>query len=322
MAPNLAGQTLRRLTRRGYDIGAATLRTAEQAVRCRGRHEFVDRRRRATTAVIILAGYKQPLWPSVFPRLEKNIPPDTDVCLMSAGKDDPELRRLAATNEWSYLSTSLNDVSLIQNLAISRHPEAETVVKIDEDVLLPDRTIADLIEFHDRVKSAGIVNPAFTAPMLNINGFCYRELLEVLGLLDDFERTFGPARIATRGVAATESVEAARWIWERTGPIDRTASVLREQEPRIRMSSIQFSIGLIVFDRSFWNDIGCLPVFRRRHAIGESTLGADEEHLCGQAVATGRPMVVAPHIFAGHFSFGRQYDGVLDLLRRQPDLFG
>jgi hypothetical protein len=321
LAPTLPDQTLRRVARGGYDASASALRSAGRAARCRGRHEFVDRRTRATTVIVILAGYKQALWPAVFPRLEKNIPPDTDVCLMSAGKDDAELRKLAATNGWSYLTTYLNDVSLIQNLAISHHPDADTIVKIDEDVLLPDRTIADLVDFHDRVKAAGVVSPAFTAPTLNINGFCYRELLRVLGLLDEYERTFGPARVATRGIAATESAEAARWIWERTGPVDRTASVLRGQDPEIRTASVQFSIGLIVFDRSFWETIGYFPVFRRCHAVGKSTLGADEEYLCGKAVSSGSPMVVAPHLFAGHFSFGRQYDGVLDLLHQRPELF-
>jgi hypothetical protein len=257
----------------------------------------------------------------VFPRIEKNIPVDADVCLMSAGKVDDELSELAAKNSWSYLSTALNDVSLMQNIAISLHPDAEIIVKVDEDMLLPERTIGDLIDFHRRLRSESIVHPAFTAPTININGSCYRGLLETLRVLEDFEARFGPAQVATRGIAATDDVEAARWIWERTGPVEHTAKILREREPDVQMAGVQFSIGLIAFERAFWDEIGRLPVHRHRLALGKSTLGGDEEYICRQAVYRGRPMAIAPHVFAGHFSFGRQYDGVLDLLRRQPAIF-
>lgn len=319
--PTLVRQT-RRLLRHSYDAGVSAIRSADNELRCRGRHTFVDRSSGAGTLVVVLAGYKHELWPAVFPRIEKNVPADADVCVVSAGRRDHELADLAARNSWSYLSTAQNDVGLIQNVAIAHHPEAQTVVKVDEDMLLPERVIPDLVDFHGRLRSEGVVNPAFTAPTININGFCYRGLLAALGILQEFEALFGSAQIATRGIAATENVEAAQWIWERTGPVDHTAKILRERSPDLQMSGIQFSIGLIAFDRSFWDEIGHFPVYRHRLAVGKSTLGADEEYICRQAIFGGRPMVVAPHLFAGHFSFGRQYDGVLDLFRSQPALFG
>ena len=58
--------------------------------------------------------------------------------------------------------------------------------------------------------------------MLNVNGVCYRPLLKILGLLEAYEARFGVARIAAVGVAATDNVDAARWIWEHTSPLEDT----------------------------------------------------------------------------------------------------
>ena len=95
----------------------------------RDAYQFKDRKRGSSTLVIVLAGYKQPLWPHVFPRLESAMPEGVDVCIMSAGKFDAQLDQLCEKNGWSYLATKTNDVSLVQNVAIfdssGRHPDRQ-----------------------------------------------------------------------------------------------------------------------------------------------------------------------------------------------------
>jgi len=284
-------------------------------------HRFINRSQGAETLVIVLAGYKQPLWPFVFPRLQRAMPSNVDVCIMSAGKFDDELDQLCTRNNWSYLGTVTNDVSLVQNVAINLHPKARKIVKIDEDMFLTVNTISDCIAYYDEVKAGGIADPAFVAPMININGVCYRPLLKRLGLLEEFEKTFGIGRISTLGVPVTDDAAAARWVWERTAPLENTVAKLqRSAEPSL-MAPVQFSIGMIVMERSFWETFDYFPVKRHMLAMKKSTLGADEEYLCRMATFHARPVVICEHALAGHFSFGRQYAGMLELLAARPDYF-
>jgi hypothetical protein len=156
--------------------------------------------------------------------------------------------------------------------------------------------------------------------MIPVNGFCYRYLLKMLGLLGEFEQRFGRARVAVSGVPIQTDPAAAIWMWERTAPLEETAARL-SATPRTLLCPIQFSIGLIAFERSLWDAIGHFPVFRRRLLAGQSTLGADEAHICSKAVGLSRPGVVTTRAFAGHFSFGPQYAAMRSLAETAPSLF-
>ena len=202
----------------------------------------------------------------------------------------------------------------------SIHPDATQIVKVDEDIFVTADTIKDCMDYYAEVKSSGIANPAFVAPMININGICYRPLLKQLELLEEFEAKFGVARITNLGAPLTDNAEAARWMWQKTAPLEETVTKLaRATEPLL--TPVQFSIGLIVMERAFWEEIGYFPVKRHMLMMKKSTLGADEEYLCRMATFFGRPGVICQHAFAGHFSFGRQYAGMLELLTEHPEYF-
>jgi hypothetical protein len=284
------------------------------------RIRFDDRRSNAPVLVCMLAGYKPDLWPFVFPRFRQALPA-ADVCIISPGLRSEPLARICRDAGWSYLSTSVNDVSLAQNICYRLHPAADMIVKTDEDMFLLPDTVQTVLTEYRNIKAAGIVDPGFVAPMIPLNGFCYRHLFEILGLLDEYEATFGRARLATSGLPVHKDPAAAQWIWERTGHLTEIAARLRETQPIHLMCPIQFSIGLIAFERRFWEAIGYLRVNRRRILAGISTLGADEAHLCTQAIEMSRPAVVTTAALAGHFSFGPQYGAQLELLRSRPDLF-
>lgn len=305
-----------------YRIAKRVAEDRSRRSNVRDTYSFDDRGRGQEVLVILLAGYKPPLWPHVFHRLRNGVPDNADVCVVSAGRFDKSLRELCDGYGWSYLATKTNDVSLVQNVATHLHPRAEQIVKIDEDVFVTPNTIVKMLQYAHDVRTSGIVSPAFIAPMLNVNGVCYRPLLETLGLLEEFEAEFGTARIATLGIPVTDDSAAARWMWERTSPLEETEARLRStgRMPGL-MSPVQFSIGIIVVERAFWSEIGFYPVKRHALAMGESTLGADEEYLCRMAIHFGRPMMICEKAIAGHFSFGRQYQGMLELLKERPELF-
>jgi hypothetical protein len=293
---------------------------ADAYSRLHDRFRFDDRRTGAPVLVCMLAGYKPELWPFVMPRFRAALPA-ADVCLVSPGLRCAPLAELCRREGWSYLSTATNDVALAQNVCYRLHDAAEMIVKLDEDMFLLADTISGLLAEYHRIKAEGAVDPGFVAPMIPLNGFCYRYLLEMLGLLDEYEAAFGPARLATSGLPIHTDPDAARWIWERTNPLALTAARLAQHERRRLLCPIQFSIGAIAFERRFWQRIGYLAVYRHRLLMGISTLGGDEAYLCARALEASRPAVVTTAALAGHFSFGPQYAGLKALLDRRPELF-
>jgi len=282
--------------------------------------QFDDRRTGSRVLVSILAGYKQELWPFTIPRLCQALP-DCDVCVVSPGIYSEELARLCRDHGWSYISTKTNDVGLAQNICFNLHQRAELIVKVDEDMFLLRNSIDNLIGAYRATKAAGIVDPGFIAPLIPINGFCYRYILEELGCLGEFERRFGRARLAVSGIPIQRDPAAAQWMWELTAPLEETFEKLSAGPPRTLPCSIQFSIGLIVFERAFWELFNYFPVERRRLLAGMSTLGSDEAHICRSALALSRPGVVTTAAFAGHFCFGPQYSAMRSLIQSRPDLF-
>lgn len=298
-------------------IGSAAVDTFS---RLHDRFQFDNRMSNAPVLVCMLAGYKPDLWPLVLPRFRRALP-QADVCIVSPGLHNDHLAAICRSEGWSYLSTTVNDVALAQNICYRLHVSAEMIVKVDEDMFMLSDTISDLLMEYKHVKAAGVVDPAFVAPIIPLNGFCYRYLLEVLGLLDAYQARFGPARLATTGLPIHTSADAAQWIWKHTGPLTQTAERLRSTQPRHLYCPIQFSIGLIAFERQFWESIGYLKVNRRRLLAGINTLGGDEAYLCSQALETSRPVVITTGALAGHFAFGPQYSAQLNLLNDRPDIF-
>jgi hypothetical protein len=308
------------LPSRAYDALKRGALAAQTFSKLNDRNTFDDRRTGERVVVTMLAGYKPDLWPLIFPRFKAALP-KADVCIVSPGLRHDALSDLCRREGWSYLGTATNDVSLAQNVCFRLHDRAEMIVKLDEDMFVLPNTISDLLLEYKRIKIEGRVDPGFVAPMIPLNGFCYRYLLEMLGLLDEYETQFGTARLATSGLPLHTSPIAARWIWERTTPLASLAARLQSMDRRELLSPIQFSIGIIAFERKFWEQIGYFDVPRHKLVAGMSTLGGDEACLCAAAMTHSRPIVVTTAAVAGHFSFGPQYAAMSDLLKTQPEIF-
>jgi hypothetical protein len=298
----------------------AGLTAIEDYSRLHDRFSFDDRRSNCRILVCMLAGYKPDLWQFVMPRFRAALP-EADVCIISPGLHSERLSIVCGREGWSYLSTATNDVALAQNVCYRLHGSAEMIVKLDEDMFVLPNTISSVLTEYHTIKAEGIIDPGFVAPMIPLNGFCYRYLFEMLGLIDEYEAKFGRARLATSGLAVHTDAVAARWIWERTAPLAKTAARLAQLEPLRLFCPIQFNIGLIAFERRFWEDIGHLAVHRRRLLMGLDTLGGDEAYLCARAVESSRPAVVTTAALAGHFAFGPQYAGLKAFLDGRPELF-
>lgn len=278
-----------------------------------GAHTFIDRSKGSDRLLIILAGYKSFLYPLTLTRIAKFVPPDIDVCLVSSGLYSEELAEMAAENNWSYLYTKPNKVSLVQNLAITKHTKAKWIYKIDEDVFISENFFERLLEGYLYVKNEGLYNPGFCAPLLNVNGYSYVHFLRMMNIDDEYKAKFCELKHAATGVKAFDDGEAAKWLWEKSLPFDEVADYIGSQSFKYSTSPHRFSIGAILFERKFWEAIGGF-----RTPFKQGGLGMDEAYICRECIQLSRVMVVIHNVFAGHFSFGPQASAMKEYL---PEIY-
>jgi hypothetical protein len=283
----------------------------------RGKYTFTNRQTGARAVVVVLIGYKPKLWGPVVTRLQRALAHDPaltgdfDVCLVTPGASKPEVAAIAEAHGWSYLHTEANRVALAQNVAVMLHPKAELIYKLDEDIFLPDFFFREMQQAYTRVKEEGKYDVGFCAPLLNVNGYSYIPLLERLGLAEEYRRRFGELKHAAHGVRIQHDPAACCWIWEHTLPFDGTAQRILDQGFRYTTIPHRFSIGAILVERKFWDQIGGMY---NTLAGGPKALGTDEDHLCRDCVGLSHAMICFEHILAGHFSFGPQDAGMQALL--------
>lgn len=288
---------------------------------------FVDRSHGSDKLCIVLAGYKPTLWGDVFGRLAMCVPNDVDVCIMTSGLVSDELRDIAAEHGWSYLSTSVNHISLVQNLAIELHRKARWIYKIDEDMFLTKGFFEALMETHRQVSAESLYEPAFVSPLINVNCYGHLRILEKLDLVEDFRSTGLTSVKYTDGIhhnrEVLEDPRVARYLWGETQPALRDIDALAERFSVEGLSysvcPMRFSTGSILFTREAWEEFGHFPITATSDPCG---LGDDEECLCRYACFTGRAIVVNENVVVGHLGYGgAQTKAMLAYHDEHPDRF-
>jgi hypothetical protein len=281
---------------------------------------FDDRVTGAPTVACFVAGKNVDVWDRILPRLPR-AGSDVDVCITTPGSMRSKLRDLCGEFDWSYLGTATADASLAQNICYRLHPDAETIVKLDDDVwLLPD-TVEKLVDDLHELKAESSSPPGFLAPVMPLHVSCYRWVLARLGHLEAFQNRFGPSFGSDLDAAIEHSPEAARWMWQMTAPLNKTAERLSADGRQLWSCDSAPGIGAMAFERSFWQDVGYLPVHRGRLVAGRLTAGSDEIHLVTEARLRSRPGCFTSSAFAGRFAHADQYGAMLELMRDQPRLF-
>jgi hypothetical protein len=284
-----------------YGVVDSFRRRAGHRLRFGGRYSFDDRSRGSDTLVLILAGFKEYLWPYSLGRLAELIPAEADVCLLSAGVQPPELAETAKRNRWSYLTTQTRRISTVQNIAIREHPQADWIYKVDEDVLVTDRCFERLHTGYLAVEDEGEFRVGFTAPVLNVNGFSYVPFLDALGLKEEYASEFGGIPRACTGIPIQREGPPAAWIWRHSLPVDEVARRFTEQPFSYSIIPHRFSTGMVLFRREFWELMEGI-----RAPLTPPGAGIDEAYLCSQCVDRSRVMVLVHNAYAGHYAFGRQ----------------
>jgi hypothetical protein len=266
----------------------------------RGRFTFFPHRQNHPNLLLVVAGYKPGLWPYVLRRIQRFLPEQWDVCLCVPGTDQPALRELAKNNQWSFLQTTRNQLAAAQNLAIREHPSATMIAKIDEDIFLTEGCLGGLAAAFSEVKTGRAIRPGIIAPLINVNGFCARTILNRTGLLEVFEKRFGTCWESCTDTPAWQNPEAAKFLWESTAPLEPTAGKFRRAGVDFAVCPQRFSIGCFAMERDFWSAMQGFTV------APSGDLGVEEIDLAAHCAATSRPIVIAKHLLVGHAGFGDQ----------------
>lgn len=271
----------------------------------KGNYKFINNSKKSENLCLILAGYKEYLWGDVFERIKQFVPDDFDVCIVSSGLYNDKLLKICNENNWSYLSVEENKVTLVQNIAIDLHKTAKFIYKLDEDMFITKGFFDILKQTYNKVIEDNKYKPGFVAPLININGYSYRRILEKIDMLSDYEGKFGIAYVdGTPGEQIIDNSEIAKYLWGNNNEIlkniDKLSNDFSKNELDYSICPIRFSIGAILLPRETWENMGKFNVHRGNN------MGADEVQLCEYCTVYSRPMIVSENSVIGHFSYGPQ----------------
>lgn len=281
---------------------------------------FDNRAKGRNTLLLILAGYKPELWNHTLTRIAKHTANEqADLCVVCPG-DPPaaaRLRELSAQYGWSFLQSHEDKLAHTQNLAVAAFPNVEWLAKLDEDMFVTAQWLEMLRGTYEHAERDGRYKVGFAAPLIPINGFGYRLMLELTGQLDEYIERFpnNPPVSASHFIGVHESPEIGEWLWRRTAPIDQRASELAANNGGYSVCPHRFSIGAILMKRATWVELGGFTV--ADHGI----LGVEESELCKWCMEHSRAIVVSHSSLVGHFSFFPQWEHMVQLLEKEPALF-
>lgn len=284
-----------------------------------GKYQFEDRRKNKEKLCIVLAGYKDYLWDTVFDRLFAYIPDDIEVCIMSSGKYSKELSQLCEAHNCSYLSTKENKLTLIQNIAIHLHPNAKFIHKLDEDIFIT-KDYFEMMEKTYWKATEDKYDVGFVGALLPLNGYGFKRVLEKLNLLEEVEEKFNVVQYGEmKENPAYLDVEFAKYMWGEGGTpfsnIDLLAEQFAREEIAYGLAPFRFAIGAIMFPRSTWKDMGMFPVEKGWN------MGIDEQAINSFCFRNSRVIAVSENAFAGHFGYYYQSEGMKQYYKDHKEIF-
>jgi hypothetical protein len=279
---------------------------------------FINRKKDSSKVCFVLSGYKEFLWDSVFGRLKRFVPDDVEVCILSSGVYNGKLESIAEDNGWSYLHTALNDLTLVQNIALYIFDKAEWVYKMDEDMFLTDGCFDKMYETYERVRNGEPYHVGFVGPLIPVNGYGYIHILEKYSKLGKYEEVFEKARFGGSIYHQLENnPEAARFMWGDGSGLPYLDEMNREAgtSDEYSVCGVRFSIGFILYKREFWQ------LMRGYGISGTTDMGRDESEIGYNCVEWSKAIIVAHNTVVGHFSFGPQTEAMKEFYHDNPEYF-
>lgn len=316
------------LTRRGLRAGKnyihiySFMRIARLSCNVHGEYDFTDRTHGWKQGLVILAGYKPFVWEEVFGRLKEYVPDTIDVCMVTSGLVNEDLKKLCKEYGWSYVSTKMNNVSFAVNVGVMLLKEAEYIYKIDEDIFVTDGTFKVMMDTYQEVQKNSDYEVGFVTPAIPVNGFGYVDILKRLQLEEEWEKRFGKLVYTDcyhHHRAIHDNEEAALFMWgkynSKLADIDKINDMLKADEFSYEICPIRYSIGFILFKRENWIRMGLFPVSKH------TNMGADEIEICKYCLMSGRAIVESKNTIVGHLSYGPQHKVMERFYHEHKDRF-
>jgi len=287
-----------------YNVLKRIYKKIRRIVKLNGRHTFQCRKKDYSKLCVIIAGYKPFLYDVIFKRIVTFIPKDIDVCIVSSGKYDEKLSKIAEKNDWSYISTKRNCVTLAQNIVINKFPKAELIYKLDEDIFVTENYFETLLNTYKECEQNGEYNVGFVAPIIPINGYGNMKILERFNMVEYYTEKFEkPLYAAGRDRKIETDPEVAKFMWGEgkfLPMIDEMNKIMNRDTFSYNACPIRFSIGAILFSRELWEEMKFFKVKKG------SCMGLDEVQICSFCVINSKAMIVSNNSVVGHLSFGTQ----------------
>lgn len=275
------------------------------AFSCNIPYSFTDRSKGKEAMCYVLAGYEQTIWDGTLSRIEKYQSEQFDYCLISSGKHDEELAKMAERNNWSYLSTEKNQVCYIQNLVVELHPHAEYIIKMDEDIFVGPEFFDRMLSNFKRVESEGDYRIGFAVPVVPLNCAGYVTYLKLSGTRNAYEEKFGRAYIS-RFSAVFNVEDTATFLWDTMKTFNDMSERFHKNEG-YGILNCYYNIGVIMFTRERWMIMGKWP-----EDPNSSGMGVDEAFICQDGNEKDMPIYEFYDVLAGHLAFGHQKRTMLE----------
>lgn len=269
--------------------------------------KFINRSKGEENLCILLAGYKEFLYPEIFKRLKNYSIKNMDICIVTSGIYSEKINNICKKNNWSYLSTEENNVSLIQNIAIKNHKNAKYIFKLDEDIFITKNYFKNMLKSYEYAKTTNYTLGVL-APLIPINGYGHARIIEKLNLENIYEERFGALKyMAGPNRKIEKDLDVAKFFWGEGNvipSIDELNEKFSQQPLKVQPCPIRFSIGAILFERYFWEK---MKYFKVNKGNG---MGEDEVEICKFCLLSSMPLMVTENVVVGHLSFGNQNIGM------------
>lgn len=302
-----------------YDFLKEKKKLYEKNKKLTNKYLFENRKQNKRKVCFVLAGYKPFLYEIVFKRIKKYATKDMEVCILSSGVYSEELSNIAKENNWSYISTKQNNVSLIQNVAINLFDKAEYIYKLDEDIFITQNYFETLMKTLNECEEVGEYKVGFVAPTIPINGFGHLNILKRFNLVEYYTKNYEkPLYAAGRDMKVEDDPSVAKFFWGENNllpQLDEMNKVLQSDKFDYVPCSIRFSIGAILFKRKFFEDMQMFLVKKT------SGLGDDEKQICEYCINTSQSIIVSKNVVVGHLSFKNQNAAMKEYFLNNKNIF-
>jgi len=273
------------------------------------KYKFFNRKKDSSILILVLAGYKMFCKEDIYARLKTFKPLDCDVCVVSAGLYSKELASICRNNKWSYLSTYSNNICNILNISLKLFNKNEYIFKIDEDIFITKNFFNSILETHKQYSKLNKTMALFYAPLIPINNFGFKKVIERLNYENKFFESNNIDYIKSYlNRDRFDNPSVIKYMWgDRKFKcpfpfLDEIDDILNKNKTSYSICDCHFNIGAIMMTRTAWNLLGGFKV-----KTGNG-LGADEIQLNEFSKSHNYPIIISNNTCVGHLSFGPAND--------------